>query len=126
MIVAVIQTCDRCGVEGRARGMQIPDGWLMFDLRGGKEPGEQGYGWNVCSLDCMQATIADWQAGLNPLPFGMSEASQVIHDHSHADPAEAEIGRIAAASAEAHAVASDIRPMSDPYRTARRRRGLHR
>lgn len=106
MIVAVLQTCDACGVEDRAKGMHMPEGWFMFDLRGGKDPGVVGYGWNVCSVECMQRTIKDWSEGKNPMPYGMSEESQVIRSgphgehHAHADPVEAEIAAMAAAAAE--------------------------
>lgn len=114
MLVAVVQTCDHCGIEGRSPGMHMPEGWLMFDLRGGQQPGKVGYAWNVCSLDCMQATVAAWTAGEHPMPFGMSEESQVIRDHSYdpiPDPAEADIAMLAAAAAEVAEERAVVEPL---------------
>lgn len=95
MITGVVQTCDWCGVEAVSTGMYIPEGWIMIDTRGGKDPGVQGFGWNLCGVDCLLNMIDEWSAGNNPLPYGMSERSQVIRHHHHDD-----VSMIAKASAE--------------------------
>lgn len=78
MIKYVAQTCDWCGIEGKSVTLGVPEGWFVFDLRGGKEPGIVGYGWNVCSRECMNDCINEWVDGKNPLPYGVPGAA---HDH---------------------------------------------
>lgn len=108
MLKAVIQTCDWCGLEDRSKGMHVPEGWLIVDTRGGKEPGEVGYGWNVCGKDCLLEMLEDWGAGKRPIPYGMSEASQEIHVHEPVPvkkrrrPEEMDADLIANASAVRH------------------------
>lgn len=82
MIIEVIQSCDWCGTKDSSKGMHVPSGWIMVDLRGGLEPGLAGYGWNVCGFECLYELVEDMKAGKNPLPYGMSEQSQVIQEEA--------------------------------------------
>jgi len=95
VITAVIQTCDWCGKEERSKGMHVPPGWFIIDTRAGAEPGVNGFGWNMCTIDCLLDMLDEWSAGKNPMPHGMSEKSQVIHKHDH----EEDVAMIARASA---------------------------
>jgi hypothetical protein len=86
VIKGVVQTCDGCGKEEVSPGMRVPDGWLMIDTTGGHPPGERGYGWNLCGIECLLNMLDAWSAGENPMPWGMSEQHQIIHNHGHDGP----------------------------------------